>query len=161
MGSDCIENSTITKQTSARLDRVGHGPSFGTGAGTDAYPAEDVLWLYAERWGIENVCQEVTEIFGLQGLIGSSPKACIFQLAFCLLLYNMIQVVRGHITQAQNREPDEISTEKLFDDIEWQLIAWNVMFPPQVTIDYFARSADLDSLQLRLQALLGSPWSDT
>jgi hypothetical protein len=127
----------------------------------EAYPAEDLLWLYAERWGIENMFQKVTEVFGLQGLIGSSPKACIFQLAFCLLLYNMIQVVRGYIAQAQDREPDEISTEKLFDDVERQLIAWNVMFEPQITINYFARLPDLEELQLQLQALLGSPWSDT
>ena len=33
-------------------------------------------------------------------------------------------------------EPDEISTEKLFDDIEQQLIAWNVMFDPPVTLEY-------------------------
>ena len=127
----------------------------------DVYLAEDLLWLYAERWGIENMFQKVTEVFGLQGLIGSSPKACIFQLGFCLLLYNMIQVVRGYIAQAQDREPDEISTEKLFDDVERELIAWNVIYDAQTTIDYFARLPDLETLQLRLQTLLGSSWSDT
>lgn len=127
----------------------------------EAYPAEDLLWLYAERWGIEQMFQQVTEVFGLQGLIGSSPKACIFQLAFCLLLYNMIQVVRGYIAQAQDRQPDEISTEKLFDDVERQLTAWNILLEPQTTINYFAELPDLEELQLRLQALLGSSWSDT
>jgi hypothetical protein len=127
----------------------------------DAYPAEDLLWLYAERWGIEEVFQKVTEVFGLQGLIGGTPQACIFQFAFCLLLYNMIQVVRGYIAEGQDREPEEISTEKLFDDVERQLIAWNVMFPPQVTLNYFQRLPDLDALQARLRILLGSTWSDT
>ena len=127
----------------------------------DIYPAEDLLWLYAERWGIEKVFQTVTEVFGLKGLIGGTPQACIFQFAFCLLLYNMIQVVRGYIAQAQDREPDEISTEKLFDDVERQLIAWNVMFDPQVTLSYFEGLPDLPSLQTRLQKLLGSTWSDT
>lgn len=127
----------------------------------DMYPAEDLFWLYAERWGIEQVFQKVTEVFGLQGLIGGTPRACIFQLAFCLLLYNMIQVVRGYIAQAQNREPEEISLEKVFDDVEQQLIAWNVIVEPAVTIDYFKRMPSADELRLRLQALLQSAWSDT
>lgn len=127
----------------------------------DAYPAEDLLWLYAERWGIEQVFQKVTEVFGLQGLIGGTPQACIFQLAFCLLLYNMIQVVRGYIAEGQDREPDEISAEKLFDDVEQQLIAWNVLFQPAETIDYFQHLPDAEGLQSRLRALLQGAWSDT
>jgi hypothetical protein len=127
----------------------------------NAYPAEDLLWLYAERWGIEKVFQTVTEVFGLMRFIGGRPEACIFQFAFCLLLYNMIQVVRGYVAQAQDLEPDEISTEKLFDDVERQLIAWNVMFDPEVTINYFERMPNLRTLHARLRKLLGSTWSDT
>lgn len=127
----------------------------------DAYPAEDLLWLYSERWGIEDMFQKVTEVFGLQRLIGGTPQASIFQFAFCLLLYNLIQVVRGYIAQGQNREPDEISTEKLFDDVEQQLIAWNVMIDPQVTINYFDQVPNLRSLQARLRILLSSTWSNT
>jgi hypothetical protein len=127
----------------------------------DAYPAEDLLWLYSERWGIEEAFQKVTEVFGLQGLIGGTPRACLFQFAFCLLLYNMIQVVRGYIAEGQDREPEEISIEKLFDDVERQLIAWNVMFERPVTINYFQRLPDAATLQGRLRALLGSAWSDT
>jgi len=126
----------------------------------DAYPADDLLWLYAERWGIEQVFQKVTEVFGLKRLIGGSPKACIFQFAFCLLLYNMIQVIRGYLAEAHDVEPEEISTEKLFDDVEQQLIAWNVMFEPQVTLEYFASPPTLPKLQTRLRKLLGSTWSD-
>jgi len=128
----------------------------------DVYPAEDLLWLYSERWGIEQAFQKVTEVFGLQGLIGGTPQACIFQFAFCLLLYNMIQVVRGYIAEGQNREPEEISIEKLFDDVERQLVAWNVIFESQGTLDYFPRLPDdADTLQARLRALLGSVWSET
>jgi hypothetical protein len=127
----------------------------------EVYPAEDLLWLYSERWGIEEVFQKVTEVFGLQGLIGGTPQACIFQFAFCLLLYNMIQVVRGYIAEGQDREPEDISGEKLFDDVERQLIAWNVMFEPHVTIDYFNLLSDADALQSRLRELLGRAWSDT
>jgi len=126
----------------------------------DEYPAEDLLWLYRERWGIEQVFQKVTEVFGLSRLIGGSPKACIFQLSFCLLLYNMIQVIRGYLAEAHDMEPEEISTEKLFDDVEQQLIAWNVMIDPQVTLHYFQTPPTLEELQSRLRQLMGSTWSD-
>jgi hypothetical protein len=126
----------------------------------DAYPADDLLWLYAERWGIEQVFQKVTEVFGLKRLIGGTPKACIFQFAFCLLLYNMIQVIRGYLAEAHDIEPEDISTEKLFDDVEQQLIAWNVMFDPQVTLQYFQSPPNLPNLQSRLQELLRATWSD-
>lgn len=127
---------------------------------SDAYPAEDLLWLYAERWGIEQVFQKVTEVFGLKRLIGGSPQACIFQFAFCLLLYNMIQVIRGYLAEAHDTEPEEISTEKLFDDIEQQLIAWNVMFDPEVTLNYFKSSPSLPEMQTRMRALLRTAWSN-
>jgi hypothetical protein len=126
----------------------------------DAYPAEDLLWLYAERWGIEQVFQKVTEVFGLQRLIGGTPRACIFQFAFCLLLYNLIQVLRGYLAEAHDEEPEEISTEKLFEDVEEQLIAWNVMFDPEVTLRYFATLPESPELRARLAELLGSTWSE-
>lgn len=126
----------------------------------DAYPAPDLLWVYSERWGIERVFQTVTEVFGLKRLIGSTPKACIFQFAFCLLLYNMIQVIRGYLAEAHDVEPEEISTEKLFDDVEDQLVAWNVMFEPEVTLAYFEREPSREELQERLRVLLGGTWSE-
>jgi hypothetical protein len=126
----------------------------------DVYPADDLLWLYSERWGIEQVFQKVTGVFRLKRLIGGTPKACIFQFAFCLLLYNMIQVLRGYLAEAHDLEPEEISTEKLFDDVEEQLIAWNVLFEPEVTTAYFATPLTPSQLQTRLRALLGTTWSD-
>jgi len=73
----------------------------------DLYPAEDLLNPYLQRWGIEQVFQKVTEAFHLQGLIGGTPKATIFQFAFCLLLYNLIQVIRGYVAAHQERETEE------------------------------------------------------
>lgn len=65
------------------------------------YPAVDLLAAYLERWGIERVLQEITVEFELQTLIGSTPQATIFQGAFCLLLYNMLQVMRQQAVSAQ------------------------------------------------------------
>ena len=126
----------------------------------DAYPAEDLLWVYGERWGIEQVFQKVTEVFGLQRLIGGTPQACIFQFAFCLLLYNLIQVLRGYLAEAHDEEPEEISTEKLFEDVEQQLVAWNVIFDPEVTLEYFAGTLELPELRSRLKKLLSGTWSE-
>ena len=63
----------------------------------ERYPAADLLAggsLYRLRWGIEEVFQQVTEVFHLQALIGTTPQGTVFQFAFCLLLYNLLQVVR-------------------------------------------------------------------
>jgi hypothetical protein len=126
-----------------------------------AYPAADLLGLYGERWGIEQVFQKVTEVFGLQGLIGGTPKACLFQFAFCLIMYNLIQVVRAHVAEAQEREIEEISSEKLFDDVQRELIAWNVMIDVDTTVAHFEPLPSAETLQRRLAKLLATPWSDT
>lgn len=124
------------------------------------YPAADLLGLYGERPRIEYLFQQVTEVFGLRGLMGGMPQACIFQFAFCLLLYNMIQVVRAYVAGAQRREAEAISAEKLFDDVQQQLIAWNVMIDLPSTLAYFARLPKVDGLCLRLRRLLRCTWSD-
>src|SRR5262249_50779623 len=69
----------------------------------NACPAEDLLDLYGMRWGIERMFQQVTEVFGLQGLIGGTPEACVFQFAFCLVLYNLIQLVRALVAVGAQR----------------------------------------------------------
>lgn len=127
----------------------------------DRYPAVDLLWLYAERVGIEYLFQEVTEVFGLQGLISSSPQGCIFQFAFCLLLYNMIQVVRAYVAQGQERKVETISAEKLFDDVKRELIAWNIMIDVPTTLNYFEAEPTLAQMLRRLAKLLRQNWSET
>jgi hypothetical protein len=127
----------------------------------DRYPAVDLLWLYRERVGIEYVFQEVTEVFGLRGLISSSPQGCIFQFAFCLLLYNMIQVVRAYVAQGQGRKVETISAEKLFDDVKRELIAWNVMIDEAATLAYYEAEPTLAEMSERLGKLLGQSWSTT
>lgn len=127
----------------------------------DAYPAIDLLWLYRERWGIERMFQKVTEVFGLESLIGGTPQACIFQFAFCLILYNLVQLLTNYIAQARKCEVEELSKEKLFDDLRHELIAWNVVFTPEQTIERFRDAMKAERLQSRLQELLGNAWSIT
>jgi hypothetical protein len=91
----------------------------------DRYPAADLLEAYWRRWGIEKLFQRVTEVFDLRHLIGGSPQATVFQAAFCFLLPNVIQAVRGYIAAAQHRAPETISTQLLFEDVTEELISWH------------------------------------
>ncbi len=122
------------------------------------YPAQDLLDLYLERWGIEQMFQKVTEVFGLEGLIGGTPQATVFQFAFCLLLYNHIEVVRAYIAQHQAREPETISLELLFGDVQRELIAWHVVVPAAMTVEHFP-SRTADQVRRQLHRLLGPVWS--
>jgi hypothetical protein len=66
----------------------------------EAYPVEDLLFAYLIRWQIENVFQEITEVFELRQLIGSTPRATVFQASLCLVIYNVLQVLRGYAALA-------------------------------------------------------------
>jgi Transposase DDE domain len=126
----------------------------------DRYPATDLLHAYARRWGIEGVFQQVTEVFHLKRLIGGSPQAGVFQLAFCLLLYNMIQVLRSYVAAAEACDPEGISLEKLFEDVERELITWSVLVQPSDTAAYFAAPLRPAQMKRRLAKLLGDVWQD-
>jgi hypothetical protein len=126
----------------------------------DRYRAADLLDVYLARWGIERVFQKVTEVFGLQRLIGGTPQANIFQFAFCLVLYNLLQVVRGYVAEAEQREPDTISVEKLFEDVTDELSAWNRVIEPVTTATLFAEPPPLAELRRRLRVLLAGVWTD-
>ncbi len=127
---------------------------------SDRYPATDLLELYRERWAIESVFQQVTQVFGLKHLIGGTPKASVFQLAFCMIIDNMLQVVRAYIAQGNNVEPQDVSVEKVFEDVEEQLVAWNIVIDLDVTTDHFSRPLTLNQLQKRLEQLLGNAWRE-
>jgi Transposase DDE domain len=88
-----------------------------------AYPAEDLLATYQMRWGIERVFHQITDVFSLRNLIGSSPQAVLFQLSVCLLLYNTLQVLRAYLAFHQECEAEKISNEKLFYDLKRELVS--------------------------------------
>lgn len=122
------------------------------------FPAVDLLEAYRQRWGIERVFQQVTEVFGLARLIGTSPQATLFQLTFCLLIYNMIQVIKATVADAQKRPVETLSTEKLFEDIQEQLRVWTYLISPGETTGTLGDFAGASQVQARLGALLGKPW---
>lgn len=126
----------------------------------DQYPAVGILEAYRQRWGIERVFQQVTEVFGLQKLIGSSPQATLFQLVFCLLIYNVIQIVRAGIAQAQDRPVQTLSTEKLFVDVEKHLHAWTLFFTPDETVLYLSSFDGQIEVRRRLSSVLADLWTN-
>jgi hypothetical protein len=124
------------------------------------YPATDLLAVYLMRWGIENMFQRITEVFHLRTLIGSTPQATVFQATFCLLLYNLIQVIRHYIAAAQEIEPETISTENLFEDVTRQLVSWTEVLPTRDTMELLQTTWTAAQLVRRLEETLRKPWRE-
>jgi hypothetical protein len=88
------------------------------------FAAADLLGLYRHRWGIEQVFQQVTETFSLKHLIGSSPKATLLQFSYCLLLYNLLQLIRSYVANDGHVLGSVVSMFYLFNDVKKELSAW-------------------------------------
>lgn len=126
----------------------------------EAYPATDLLTLYLARWGIERVFQQITEVFDLRRLIGTTPRGNLFQLAFCLLLYNQIQVVRAYVAEGARRPRAGVSAELLFEDVRRQLIALHEVLPPEEVVALLPALATAAQLRQRLRELLHPLWTE-
>lgn len=124
------------------------------------YPATDLLDLYLSRWGIERAFQQVTEVFNLQHLIGSSPAASVFQFSFCLVLFNMLQVVRRTLASLNDRPVETISTEKLFVDVREHLIAWALLIGSVAAVKLLPARKGAEQVRERLQVLLRPVWTN-
>jgi hypothetical protein len=125
----------------------------------EQYPANDLLELYLARWSIERVFQQITEVFHLQTLIGTTPQGTVFQFAFCLLLYNLVQVVRAYVATAQARPVPTISTELLFDDVHRQLVAFTELVPPVQVEPLLPVLPSVEELRAQLTRLLATVWT--
>ncbi len=89
----------------------------------DAFPAAELLEVYRRRWGIEGVFQEITEVFDLKRLIGSTPEATLLQMSLRLVVYNLIRTVCQCEAVANDRPPETLSREMLFRDVRSELTA--------------------------------------
>lgn len=130
----------------------------------DRYPATDLLAAYLRRWGIETLFLQVTQVFDLRHLISGAPPATVFQAAFVLLLYNVIQVIRAVVAQTHERHSDTISTHILFQDVTKQLTAWNLLLNERQTLDWLRdgpRTAEgvRADLARRLRPLWTNRWN--
>jgi DDE family transposase len=124
------------------------------------YPAEAMLRTYQSRWGIETVFHQITDVFSLRHLIGTMPKAVLFQLSFCLLLYNALQVVRAHLASHQECEAKAISNQKLFDDVKRQLVAVSELVAVEPLLWLLGEVPTPAELRESLRERLRDEWSD-
>ena len=125
-----------------------------------AYPADDLLRAYLERWGIERVYQQITEVFNLRRLIGSTAEGSVFQAAFCLVLYNLVQVIRAYVAAGQAELPVAmVSAEQIFVDVQKELTALTELFAPRTIAGWYAEELSQEELVERLRAQLGGVWT--
>ena len=124
------------------------------------YPAEAMLRTYQSRWGIETVFHQITDVFSLRHLIGTMPKAVLFQLSFCLLLYNALQVVRAHLASYQECEAKTISNEKLFYDVKRQLVAVSELVDGEPLLSLLGEVPKAGELRECLRERLRVAWSN-
>lgn len=125
------------------------------------YSAVDLLATYLMRWQIETVFQEITEVFELRHLIGSTPRATVFQASLCLVIYNILQLVRGYVASSRP-EPvkvEEVSTEKIFEDMQEQLVSLHTVLSSEELVPFLKVPKTLDEMKQRLEARLGNIWS--
>jgi hypothetical protein len=124
------------------------------------FPATDLFDLDLARWSIERVFQQITEVFHLQTLIGTTPQGTVFQFALCVLLYNMVQVVRAYVATAQARPVPTISTELLFDDVHRQLVAFTELVPATQVEPLVPVLPTEEALRAQLTRLLATAWTN-
>lgn len=122
-------------------------------------PANDLFALYLARGSIERVFHQLTAVFHLQTLIGTTPQGTVFQFAFCALLYNMVQVVRAYVATAQVRPVPTISTELLFEDVHRQLVAFTELVPAEQVEPLFPLLPTEEELRTQLTRLFATVWT--
>jgi hypothetical protein len=106
------------------------------------------------------VYQEISEVFELQQLIGCTAEATIFQASFCLVLYNLLQVVRAYVAASQPDMPvDSVSAEQIFEDVKREVTTLTVLFPSQKIAEWFTEELSQDELVARLRSLLARVWT--
>lgn len=133
----------------------------------EQYSADDLLEMYFRRWGIETIFHKVTEVFDLKRLIGTSVEATTFQLAFCMLLYNMIQVAGSYVAQgskpqsakkAEGLSLETLSLEMLFTDMREQLISVATLLDWTAIPPLLAPMQTAANVRKKLGELLGPLW---
>jgi len=125
-----------------------------------AYPAADLLETYLRRWDIEKLFQRVTEVFDLRHLIGSTPQATVFQAAFCFLLSNVIQTVRGYVAEAKTCRPETISTQLLFEDAVEELTSWHKFLSVGQTVEWLGSEVKTrEQVMAYLRERLAKTWN--
>jgi Transposase DDE domain len=124
------------------------------------FPGDEILETYHKRWGIETIFHQITDVFSLHHLIGSSPRATLFQLSMCLLLYNTLQVLRAHLADHKKCEAKKISNEKLFYDVQRQLVALSETVAATCLLELLGDGLTAAELRDHLRENLSNAWTN-
>jgi hypothetical protein len=122
------------------------------------FPAQDLLKLYRRRWGIERMFQEVTETFSLEHLIGCEPRGALFQFSLCLLMYNLVRVVKAYVAADGRVDVDGVSTSNLFYDVKRELQAASYLAPGALAALAGRPPREPEAMRRRLAQLLEGTW---
>ena len=77
------------------------------------YPAEAMLDGIRAAGESKRFSTRSPDVFSLRHLIGTMPKAVLFQMSFCLLMYNALQVVARDLASYQACEAKKISNDEV------------------------------------------------
>ena len=77
-----------------------------------------------------------------------------------MLLYNVLVVLRGYLSEAQQRPPETISTENVFYDVRRQLVALHEVLPLADILPLFTARLAGHDLRQHLRQLLAAEWQD-
>ena len=88
------------------------------------------------------------------------PKAVLFQMSFCLLMYNALQVVRHHLASYQACEAKKISNEKLFYDVKRQMVAVSELVEVDSLLALLGEVPTAAELRECMREGLPGAWSD-
>jgi hypothetical protein len=106
------------------------------------------------------IFQEITEVFGLKRLIGTSPQGTVFQFALFLWWYNVIQVIRAYVAAGAGQAVERVSSELLFADVQRQLITLYELLPSARVGAVWGTPRAEEEIRQRLAELLSPLWTD-
>ena len=90
------------------------------------YPAEAMLTTYHSHCRIETVFHQITDVFSLRHLIGTMPKALLFQMSFYLLMHNARSACRvATWLRIRHVRSKKISNEKPFYEAKPHIVAFS------------------------------------
>ena len=80
----------------------------------------------------------------------------MFQFALCLLMYNLVQVIKAYVAQDGRVLASAVSTFYLFDDLRQELLAW--AYHTDRKSAWPRTQRDAAQMRARLRALLNGSW---
>ena len=79
-------------------------------------------------------------------------------MSFCLLLYNLIELIRGYVAVGQGLDAASVSAEQLFEEVQRDLTALSEVVAPEVIPRLVPAEPSVAQVRGRLSALLVGLW---